>query len=506
MRSHPVRRHRRGFSSCDRARVRAAAARSAAGFPSAAAGRRRRVSACVRVVSRQSCRGLESAEPRGARAVRTRRHRERADQRQHAPPGREADARPNVVTWRSSSPAAPWAPRPRRRPACARPTRRCPIPPPVVRGTAGAPASANARFQPAKQGGLTAADVPKLTLKWAFGFPGVLAARAQPAVTGGRLFAASETGTVYALDAKTGCTYWTFRAQAGVRSAPNVGPYKSASGATRYAVYFGDSRANAYAVDAETGQQIWMRKTDDHPGRGRHRRADVVRRPSVRAGRRHRRRRARADSRATSAARSAAVSSALDATTGAVVWKTYSIAEEPKPRGKTKEGVQTWGPAGGGIWAAPTIDPRRNAIYIATGNGYSDPPQRTTDAVIALDLKTGKTKWVNQVLPGDVWMMGCQPENPDNPKCPAKQGPGLRLLRLAAPDQEREGSRPARAAAEVGHGLRARSRQGRRARLAVSDRPGQRARRPMGRRRPTDSRRTSACRTSSPRRPAACTP
>jgi len=85
--------------------------------------------------------------------------------------------------------------------------------------------------------------------------------------------------------------------------------------------------------------------------------------------------------------------------------------------------VQTYGPAGGGIWAAPTVDPKRGVVYIATGNGYADPPQRTTDAVIALDLKTGKTKWVNQVLPGDVWMMGCKPENPDNPKCPAKQGP-----------------------------------------------------------------------------------
>src|SRR4029077_575545 len=77
---------------------------------------------------------------------------------------------------------------------------------------------------------------------------------------------------------------------------------------------------------------------------------------------------------------------------------------------------------GGGIWAAPTVDPRRNTIYIATGNGYADPPQGSTDAVIALALKTGKTKWVNQLLPGDVWMMGCRPENPDNPKCAAKQG------------------------------------------------------------------------------------
>jgi polyvinyl alcohol dehydrogenase (cytochrome) len=281
---------------------------------------------------------------------------------------------------------------------------------------------ANARFQPAKQGGLTAADVPKLTLKWAFGFPGVLSARAQPAVTGGRLFAASETGTVYALDAKTGCTYWTFRAQAGVRSAPNVGPYKTASGSTRYAVYFGDSRANAYAVDAETGQQIWVRKMDDHPG------AVVTGAPTLYDGRLYVPvagigEEGQGSRPGYECCTFRGSISALDATTGAVVWKTYSIAEEPKPRGKTKDGVQTWGPAGGGIWAAPTIDPKRNAIYIATGNGYSDPPQRTTDAVIALDLKTGKTKWVNQVLPGDVWMMGCQPENPDNPKCPAKQGP-----------------------------------------------------------------------------------
>jgi polyvinyl alcohol dehydrogenase (cytochrome) len=281
---------------------------------------------------------------------------------------------------------------------------------------------ANTRFQPANRGGLTAADVPKLTLKWAFGFPGVLAARAQPTVTGGRLFAASETGTVYALDARTGCTYWTFRAQAAVRSAPNVGPYKTASGATRYAVYFGDSRANAYAVDADTGQQIWMRKTDDHPG------AVVTGAPTLYNGRLYVPvagigEEGQGGRPGYECCTFRGSLSALDASTGAVVWKTFSIAEEPKPRARTNDGVQTWGPAGGGIWAAPTIDSRRNAIYIATGNGYADPPQRTTDAVIALDLKTGKTKWVNQLLPGDVWMMGCRPENPDNPKCPAKQGP-----------------------------------------------------------------------------------
>src|SRR5262249_16226562 len=107
----------------------------------------------------------------------------------------------------------------------------------------------NARYQPTDVGGLTAADVPKLKLEWAFGLHDVVAARAQPTVVAGRLFTASEKGDLFALDAKTGCLYWIFRAQAGVRTAITVAPYKSATRATRYALYFGDSRANAYAVD-----------------------------------------------------------------------------------------------------------------------------------------------------------------------------------------------------------------------------------------------------------------
>ena len=69
---------------------------------------------------------------------------------------------------------------------------------------------------------------------------------------------------IHALDPQTGCTHWTYKAQAGVRTALSAGPYKSASGASGYAVYFGDSRANVYALDANTGQQIWTRKVDEH--------------------------------------------------------------------------------------------------------------------------------------------------------------------------------------------------------------------------------------------------
>ena len=110
---------------------------------------------------------------------------------------------------------------------------------------------ANTRFQSAANGGLTAADLPKLKLKWAFGYSVVTSARAQPIVAGGRLFVASENMEIHALDPKTGCTHWTYKAQAGVRTALSAGPYKGA-GASGYAVYFGDSRANVYALDANT--------------------------------------------------------------------------------------------------------------------------------------------------------------------------------------------------------------------------------------------------------------
>ena len=96
-------------------------------------------------------------------------------------------------------------------------------------GTGGATASSNTRF--AKDGGLSAKDLPKLKLKWAFGFAGVTSARAQPALVGNRLFVASDTGDVHALDPKTGCAYWSFRAQATVRTALLVAPYTSSSGA-----------------------------------------------------------------------------------------------------------------------------------------------------------------------------------------------------------------------------------------------------------------------------------
>ena len=277
---------------------------------------------------------------------------------------------------------------------------------------------ANTRF--AADAGLTAADLPRLKLKWAFGYAGVNAARAQPAIAGGRLFVASENGEAHALDPKTGCTRWTYKAQAGIRTGLSVGPYKTATGSGQ-AVYFGDVKANAYAVDAQTGRELWVRKVDDHVA------ASLTGAPTVSGGTvfvpvqgLNEEGQGGTGKYPCCTFRGSLV--ALDANTGAVLWKTYTV-DASQPRGTNKDGIQMFGPAGGGIWSSPTVDTKRGLVYVATGNAYADPPQKMTNAVVAMDVRTGAVKWVRQTTANDSWTLGCQPTNPDNPACPATLGP-----------------------------------------------------------------------------------
>jgi polyvinyl alcohol dehydrogenase (cytochrome) len=276
----------------------------------------------------------------------------------------------------------------------------------------------NARY--AAQGGLTAQDLPRLKLKWAFAYEGATSARVQPALAGGKLFAASDNAELHALDPKTGCTYWTYRAEFGVRSALTVWPYRS-GGATRYAVFFGDQRANAYAVDTVTGQLVWKRKVDDHQF------AAITGAIAVADGRAFVPVQGLGEEGSGGRGQNPCCTfrgnlTALDASTGAVLWRTYTV-DEPNLRGKNaRNGTDAFGPAGGGIWSSPTVDMTRGSVYVATGNAYADPPQSMTDAVVAMDMQSGKVKWVFQGTPNDNWLGGCPPKS-DGSGCPETMGP-----------------------------------------------------------------------------------
>src|SRR4030095_3894971 len=101
--------------------------------------------------------------------------------------------------------------------------------------------------------------------------------------------------------------------------------------------------------------------------------------------------------------RCGAGSGALEGATRTQVWKSYTIPERPTLLRAYADGTEAWGPSGGGIWSSPTIDARRGALYVASGNSYSGPPQGTTDAVLAFDLKTGALRWAHQLTPTDLF-------------------------------------------------------------------------------------------------------
>ncbi len=278
----------------------------------------------------------------------------------------------------------------------------------------------NTRFQSAAQAGLDASQVPRLKLKWAFAFPNTFAANAQPAVAGGRIFVAGANRRVYSLDAASGCEYWSIETQAPVRTAITVATVRGER--ARQVAFFGDQRANAYAVDASSGELLWKVHVEEHA------QAKIVGAPQY------------ADARVyvpvTDAEEAPAMSPkfecctgrgalvALDAATGRQIWKTYTIAEKAHATTKNSAGTQMWGPSGASIWSAPTIDLEHKIIYATTGDNFSSPATKTSDAVLAFDLETGRILWSKQITEQDVFNMACV-QGPSKASCPEENGPDL---------------------------------------------------------------------------------
>jgi polyvinyl alcohol dehydrogenase (cytochrome) len=285
----------------------------------------------------------------------------------------------------------------------------------------------NTRYQP--EPAIRATDVAKLALKWSFGYPGNSVA-GQPTIVDGRVFVASASGRVYALDARTGCTFWSFDAQSGVPTAISIAEF----GATRVlgqkkpprtknsrrhrsntnahldvqkppsAALFGDDKGAVYAIDAEKGTLLWKTQVDAHPL------ARIEGTPTLYLDRLY-------VAVGSSEAKAAADPghpcctfrgslAALDIASGRIVWKTYLMPDEPLPVAAGTTGVQQFGPAGAGIDSAPTIDAGRSLIYVTTGDSYHPSARPAADAVVAVDLLDGKVRWAKQLLDADGGLSG----------------------------------------------------------------------------------------------------
>jgi polyvinyl alcohol dehydrogenase (cytochrome) len=270
------------------------------------------------------------------------------------------------------------------------------------------------RFQPADMARLDPSDAARLKLKWAFGFPGATRAVAQPTIFGGRVFVGSQNGNVYSLDARSGCSYWEYSAGKPVRSAVVVGPHGDG-----WAAYFGDVGANVHSVDAQTGKMLWSTKVADHP-------AAVVTGSPTLVGTTlfvpvSSYEEATGANKMVSCCTFRGSLVTLDASTGKILWRTFTIAEPAKPGATNAAGVQQMGPSGAGIWSGPTFDAVSQRVYATTGDNYSDPPTETSDAILALDARSGELVWSRQTTSRDAYNIACV--SPEKENCPQAMGP-----------------------------------------------------------------------------------
>ena len=272
----------------------------------------------------------------------------------------------------------------------------------------------NSRFQP--DPGLSNANVSRLKVKWSMTYTG--GRYGQPIIVGGRLFLTSSSGRIYSLDAKTGCMYWRFDADAGVRTTPIIGRLKGGA-PSGYLMFFGDFQRNVYALDAASGKLQWKMNIEKHP------RSVLTGAPVLYQGLLYvplsswEETAGGVGSYGCCTARGGLA--ALDAKDGRLVWKTYAIEQEPQPTVKNAAGTQMYGPAGAAVWSAPTIDAKRRQVYVGTGDTYTDVKENGSDAIMALDLASGKVKWRNQVTENDSFLMGCNRGGIVN--CPTVLGP-----------------------------------------------------------------------------------
>lgn len=271
--------------------------------------------------------------------------------------------------------------------------------------------TANRRFQPAEVAKLAKDKVPQLKLKWAFGYTGSSAINSQPTLFAGRVFTSTEDGTVYSLDARSGCIEWTFKAPVGARAAPVID-------STDELAIVGDTTGTIWALEAKTGKVVWNTRADKHVG------AKITAAPLLIEDRLYvpvssdEEGRAMNPHYACCTFRGSVV--ALDVKTGKQIWKTYTIPEEAHRVGTNPVGVPVWGPSGASVWSTPTADLKRHALYVGTGNSYADPPDPNSDAVMAFDMATGRRLWSRQLTASDRWNCACLIKEVQN--CPLKAG------------------------------------------------------------------------------------
>lgn len=258
----------------------------------------------------------------------------------------------------------------------------------------------NRRFVPAARAGIGRHNAADLELAWSLAFPRVTDMRSQPAIIGDTMYFGDKTGKVYAIDRTRGCIRRHTEVLSGIRSAITV----ATLGNGRQLLVFADSMASIYALDPDTLETVWQQaarlyETSVITGSISYyndRLFVPVSSYEV----------AVSGSPDHVCCKSHGGVIALDASNGEELWQWHGTADATV-QGQNSAGKDIYGPSGVSVWSTPTVDARRNRIYIGTGENLSHPATATSDAIVALDMDTGQQAWLFQALAGDAWNAAC---------------------------------------------------------------------------------------------------
>ena len=288
-------------------------------------------------------------------------------------------------------------------------------------------------------------NVASLAVKWQFTTGGDVSAT--PAVDGSTIYFPDYAGNLFAVDRKTGAQVWSHQISEYTGITDDVSRVTPAIVGNLLILgdqggYYGGS-AWMMAVSKQTGNLVWKTQVEsgafpivtqsaviDVSGKTPVAYVGVASSEELWAG--------VFPGYVCCSFRGSVL--ALNASTGQILWKTYTLPAGTV--GDSYSGASVWG-------STPVIDYKRNSLYVTTGNNYSVPvsvqncvaaanndpetvracisPDNHFDSVMALDLKTGAVKWASVAIPFDSFNAACLAGfipwlvNPQN--CPAPAGP-----------------------------------------------------------------------------------
>lgn len=279
--------------------------------------------------------------------------------------------------------------------------------------------AANTRYQP--RSALSTKNVHKLRLSWVYGLNS-LTPRSYPLVTEDTVFIGDAGRGIVALDRASGCERWVAEHDGYIASAILLAEIQR-EGWMQSILIYNDRITGTYAIDAVTGEAVWHARVEDEPvpwysgtplvaG-------DTLFVPvaSQEVG--------LALNPFYGCCTTSGGMAAFDLATGEKRWYVPTIEAAAQETGSHWFFVQKHGPSGAPVWGAPSYDAETHTLYFGTGQNYSHPTTDTSNAIFALDARTGALRWREQYTGNDAYTAACNNMAWNHPNCPKPTGPDV---------------------------------------------------------------------------------